>query len=60
MLEFIGRRLLLLIPTVVLISIISFTVIQLPPGDFLTSYILTLESAGQLVDQALIDQRLDI
>ena len=56
MLEFIGRRLLLLIPTVVLISIISFTVIQLPPGDFLTSYILTLESAGQLVDQALIDQ----
>jgi peptide/nickel transport system permease protein len=56
MLEYIGRRLLLLIPTVILISIISFVVIQLPPGDFLTSYILTLESAGQLVDQALIDQ----
>lgn len=56
MLEYIGRRLLLLIPTVVMISIISFVVIQLPPGDFLTSYIMTLESAGQLVDQALIDQ----
>jgi peptide/nickel transport system permease protein len=56
MLEYIGRRLLLLIPTVIMISIISFVVIQLPPGDFLTSYIMTLESAGQLVDQALIDQ----
>jgi len=44
-----------LIPTVILISIISFIIIQLPPGDFLTSYIITLESQGQLVDQALID-----
>ena len=56
MLEYIARRLLLLIPTIVLISIISFVVIQLPPGDFLTSYVMTLESQGQLVDQALIDQ----
>lgn len=55
MLQYIGRRLLLLIPTVILISIISFIIIQLPPGDFLTSYIITLESQGQLVDQALID-----
>lgn len=54
MLEFIVRRLLLLIPTVVLISIISFAIIQLPPGDFLTSYIITLESQGQLVDEALV------
>ncbi|HEY9076069.1 MAG TPA: ABC transporter permease [Anaerolineaceae bacterium] len=55
MLEFITRRLILLIPTIILISIISFIIIQLPPGDFLTSYIMQLESAGQLVDQALID-----
>ncbi len=55
MLEFIIRRLLLLIPTVILISIISFVIIQLPPGDFLTSYVITLESQGQLVDQALIN-----
>ena len=54
MLEFIVRRLLLLIPTVILISIISFVIIQLPPGDFLTSYIITLESQGQLVDEALV------
>lgn len=55
MFDFVIRRLLLLIPTVVLISIISFVIIQLPPGDFLTSYIMTLESQGQLVDQAQID-----
>src|SRR5512138_3792740 len=55
MLEFIGRRLLLLIPTVFLISVISFILIQLPPGDFLTSYIMQLESGGALVDQSLID-----
>lgn len=54
MLEFIIRRVLLLIPTVILISIISFIIIQLPPGDYLTSYIMTLESQGQLVDEALV------
>src|SRR5690554_4131468 len=54
MLEFIVRRLLLVILTVLLISIISFAIIQLPPGDFLTSYIITLESQGQLVDEALV------
>jgi peptide/nickel transport system permease protein len=54
MLEFIGRRLLLLIPTIFLISVISFILIQLPPGDYLTSYIMTLESGGQVVDQSTI------
>jgi peptide/nickel transport system permease protein len=54
MLEFIARRLLLLIPTIFLISVISFILIQLPPGDYLTSYIMTLESGGQVVDQSTI------
>ena len=55
MLRFILRRTLLLIPTLIVISMISFVVIQLPPGDFLTEYILTLEAQGELVDEALID-----
>lgn len=54
MISLIVRRLLLLIPTVIIISIISFIVIQLPPGDFLTSYIASLESQGQIVDQGEI------
>lgn len=39
MLEYIIRRILWAIPTLIAISIIAFVVIQLPPGDFLTSYI---------------------
>jgi len=44
MLEYIIRRILLAIPTLVAISIISFVVIQLPPGDFLTSYIAQIRA----------------
>jgi peptide/nickel transport system permease protein len=55
MLTYIVRRVLLLIPTIFVISVISFVVIQLPPGDFLTAYIATLQAQGQLVDQALIE-----
>ncbi|MGH2562205.1 MAG: ABC transporter permease [Thermomicrobiales bacterium] len=53
--EYIIRRIILMVPTMFVISIISFIIIQLPPGDFLTSYVATLESSGQIVDQAAID-----
>ena len=49
------RRCLLMIPTVFLISIISFAIMQLPPGDFLTNYMIQLEASGQEVDQAMIE-----
>jgi peptide/nickel transport system permease protein len=55
MLEFLTRRVLLLIPTVIVITMISFVVIQLPPGDFLTSYVATLQSAGDDIDEAQIE-----
>lgn len=44
MLVYILRRLLYIIPTLLLISIISFVIIQAPPGDFLTSQIERLEA----------------
>jgi peptide/nickel transport system permease protein len=44
MLEYIIRRVLWAIPTLIMISIISFIVIQLPPGDFLTSYIAQIRA----------------
>lgn len=53
--RYIIQRLLLMIPTLFAISIISFVIIQLPPGDFLSSYVATLEAGGQVVDQAQID-----
>jgi peptide/nickel transport system permease protein len=55
MLEFLTRRVLLLFPTVLFISMIAFVVIQLPPGDFLTSYVATLQAAGENVDEAQIE-----
>src|SRR3979409_1370253 len=54
MLAYIVRRLLLLIPTVFVISVVAFVIIQLPPGDFLTAYVSNLESQGQFVDQAAV------
>lgn len=41
-----------MLPTVLVISLISFAIIQLPPGDYLTSYITALEETGELVDEA--------
>lgn len=39
MIQFLARRFLLMIPTLFVISVISFVVIELPPGDFLTTYL---------------------
>lgn len=48
------RRLLQLIPLLVAISIVIFGIIQLPPGDYLTTYIQQLELAGNTVSQSTI------
>jgi len=60
MLVYILRRVMLMIPTLFVISIISFVVIQLPPGDYLSSYVATLRAQGDLVDEqelAVMQQR---
>lgn len=46
MLRYIGRRVLILIPTVWAISLITFVIIQLPPGDYLTTVQASLAAAG--------------
>ena len=50
---FLLRRIVYMIPTLVVISIVSFILIQLPPGDYLTAYIATLSASGDAVDEAL-------
>jgi len=52
--SYILKRVLYAIPTLILISIVSFVIIQLPPGDFLTSYVAQLSQAGEMVDEATI------
>ncbi|MBS4194265.1 ABC transporter permease [Lederbergia citri] len=54
MLTYIGQRLLQLIPLLIAISIISFALIQLPPGDYLTTYINQLELSGTKVSEGTV------
>lgn len=53
MLRFIAKRLLAMAVMMFLISIASFVIIQLPPGDFLTTYVASQEQGGS-VSQAQI------
>jgi len=57
---YILKRMLYMVPTLIVISIISFVIIQLPPGDFLTSYVAQLRMEGEDVDAeeiAALEQR---
>ena len=47
---YIGRRLLIMVPSLLIISIISFAIIQLPPGNFLETKILELQLKGGRVN----------
>lgn len=51
MLKYIFRRTLVAIPSLIAISIFSFIIIQLPPGDYLTSYVTGLRATGDIVDE---------
>ena len=53
--KYIIHRILMMIPTLLVISLICFVIIQLPPGDYLESYIAELESQGETVDQQKIE-----
>jgi peptide/nickel transport system permease protein len=55
MAQFILRRVLYMIPTMFVISIVSFIVIQLPPGDYLTSYIANLSASGEQIEAEVIE-----
>jgi peptide/nickel transport system permease protein len=54
MLEYILRRVLTMIPTLLVISLLVFVIIQLPPGDYLESHIAELQSQGESVDEQKI------
>ena len=51
MLVFIVKRLLWMLPFLMAISFLSFVLIQLPPGDYVTTYIATLAASNEVVDQ---------
>ena len=55
MLRYIIRRIIMMIPTLLMISMLVFVIIQLPPGDFLTTQIAELQAQGMDASNAKIE-----
>ena len=53
--QFILKRVLTFIPILLIMSLVIFFIIQLPPGDYLTSYVAGLKAEGQIVDESELD-----
>ena len=56
MLGYILKRILAMVPTLFGMSLISFLIIQLPPGDYLTSLLSSWSDNGQPIDPAQIER----
>ena len=54
--QFLVRRLVKMLIALVVISFVSFAIIQLPPGDYLTTYILALEAEGFEVNDEMVEE----
>jgi peptide/nickel transport system permease protein len=54
MLNYIIHRLLIMIPTLIAISIVIFTIINLPEGNYFTTYVAELRESGEPADLAKI------
>jgi peptide/nickel transport system permease protein len=46
-LRFVLHRILVMIPTLIAISVVTFVIIQLPPGDYLTAMMTEMRSQGE-------------
>jgi peptide/nickel transport system permease protein len=51
MLAYLGRRLVQAVLTVWAVSVLAFLIIELPPGDYITTYIATLSSSGSVISE---------
>ena len=57
MLTYIVRRFLLMIPTLAVISVIAFVVMELPPGDFVTTRIIEMMESREYSEEAVANLR---
>src|SRR5262249_43138242 len=55
MLSHLIRRLIAMVPTLVIVSVLTFIIIQLPPGDFLTTLSTQASASGGSIDEAAMD-----
>jgi peptide/nickel transport system permease protein len=56
MVRYIFLRLLAMIPTLFLISVLVFVIIELPPGDYFESYVNELKALGEEADLAEVEE----
>lgn len=55
MLRYVAHRVLVMVPTLLAISLITFVIIQLPPGDFLSAQLAELQAQGESLQQEKIE-----
>jgi peptide/nickel transport system permease protein len=55
MIGYIIHRIAVMIPTLVIISALVFTIIELPPGDYFETYVAQLQAQGESVDLRQIE-----
>ena len=51
MARYLARRLLLALLTCIFISVVTFAIIQLPPGDYVSSYVAQMAGSGSVLSQ---------
>ena len=55
MAKYIGKRFIYMVVLLAIMSVFAFIVIQLPPGDYLTSYISNLQQQMGDVDESVVE-----
>lgn len=55
MIGYIAHRLLIMAPTLLIISVLVFIIIQLPPGDYLETMVAELQSQGETISQERLE-----
>ncbi len=57
---FVWKRLIIMVPTLLIISVVVFTIIQLPPGDYLATRIMLLQESGDDANLRTIEDLKDV
>jgi peptide/nickel transport system permease protein len=60
MLRYVIKRLIYMVPTLFGMSIIAFLIIQLPPGDYLSSMLASMADSGINIDQSQVERYREI
>lgn len=55
MVSYIVQRLIYMVITLAMVSVVTFAVIELPPGDFLDAYVANLRASGDSLDESEIE-----